>query len=670
MFDTAGRSAFKSETATHEFFPSIPIICGSVGLIFGSAVMIGWAFRIDVLTRILPGFATMNPATAVALMCGGLALLSPPSRIGLGRGAALAVVAIAGLKLAQLIGEFPRGVDQILFAAATDGIRSVSPSRMALSTAVALLLLGCSILANTFEGKRTQQAVQIAAAGAVAISMFNLIGYVLGFNSLLGAQTFIPMALHTALSVLILAIGSLSKRPTILITILRNRGPAGTLARTVLPLSVLIPVVLGMVRIAGQKAGYFGIDVGIALLVTGNVVVVFALLVVSVIAVHRSDFVRRQRELAVARSEDQYRLAEKVARAGHWRLDVSARILWWSDEIFNIVGIAKEQGVPDPAEILKLYHSEDRAEARMKLIRALKTGEGWNVTTRLVLPDGEVRSIISHGVCEQLAGGSVTAVFGVFADVTELAKAMHEQVLAQEKLKSVQAELIHLSRVSAMGSMASTLAHELHQPLTAIMNYATGSERMVERGAKSSELSDPLAEIRKNAARAGQVIRKLREMTRKRQIAKEAFDPQKLFKETWELIEISSRFDVKLQLQFQDSLFVMGDPIQIQQVLINLIRNACDSVTSCRERNLLVVSECIGGEVLISVEDNGSGISPSILPTLFETISSTKDDGMGIGLSISRTIIEAHGGKIWAENRPEGGARFSFSLPLAEPSSR
>lgn len=669
MIDTADRPALEPEAAASETLRNFPILCGLLGFFAGAIVLLGWAFRIDALTQILPGFNAMNPATAVALMCGGLALSVPHSRIGLARGAALAVIVIGGLKLGQLIGGFSFRIDQVLFSATLDNVLNAPPSQMAPNAAVALFLLGCSILSNTVESKRAQLAAQIAAGGAAAISLFSLIGYVLGLGRLFAVLTFVPMALHTALFIFILTIGSLTTRPMILTEILWDRGPAGTMARIVLPLSVLVPMAVGSVRLAGQKAGFYGTEVGVALQVVGNVVVLFALLLASVIALHRSDFARRKREVAVAQSEEQYRLAEKVAGAGHWRLEAAERSVSWSDEIFNIAGIAKEQGVPNQAEILKLYHFEDRDEARMKLIHALKTGDGWSIRTRLVRPDGEVRSVISHGVCEQRAGGRVTAVFGVLADVTELENATREQALAQERLQSVQSELIHLSRVSAMGSMASTLAHELNQPLTAIINYATGSERMVEHGAKSSELTEPLAEIRKSAARAGEVIRRLQDMTRNGVITKNRFSSDDVIIEAVKLAKIGGSTGVNLQYKLHDGQIIMGDTIQIQQVLLNLIRNAYDSLATCGERNVLVVSERFDSEVLISVEDNGPGISPDILPKLFEAFFSTKDDGMGVGLSISRTIIEAHGGNIWAENRPEGGARFSFTLPHAEPSS-
>jgi len=321
------------------------------------------------------------------------------------------------------------------------------------------------------------------------------------------------------------------------------------------------------------------------------------------------------------------------------------------------------RGSTDGEGWIAILHPDDKERVLSIWRHSLRTGDPYEVQYRLKYHDGSFRWTLARALGERDEAGKIIRWYGTSTDI-------HEKVLAREEIQSLQAELIHLSRVSAMGAMASTLAHELNQPLEAILNYATGSERMLERGAKSSELSKPLAKITETAERAGDVIRRLREMTRKGEITKVRFIPDDVIKEAGALASVGARAGLKLQYDFRNGLPVMGDPIQIQQVLINLIRNACDAVADGSDQNVRVVSQIAGDDTLISVEDNGPGISPDNLPNLFKAFFSTKDDGMGVGLSISRTIIEAHGGKIWAENRPEGGARFSFTLPLAKPPSR
>lgn len=244
-----------------------------------------------------------------------------------------------------------------------------------------------------------------------------------------------------------------------------------------------------------------------------------------------------------------------------------------------------------------------------------------------------------------------------------------KEVAAEKQVHLLETKLIHLSRLNAMGAMAATLAHELNQPLAAIVNYAAGAENLLGTNISAVDLAYPISEIRANALRAGEVIRRLREMTKKGEIAKQPFLPDPIVREAGELASVGACAGINLQYEFYDGELVMGDSIQIQQVMINLIRNACDAVAAGADPYVLIRTALHGNSTIVTVEDNGPGIPPEELPNLFDAFFTTKREGMGVGLSISRTIIEAHDGRIWAENRPEGGARFLFTLPLANPTN-
>lgn len=372
--------------------------------------------------------------------------------------------------------------------------------------------------------------------------------------------------------------------------------------------------------------------------------------------------VRRYQEIAVKMREvtDRLELAVQAHCIGIFDTDPRTGKIRWNEEMERIYGYSSGgfEGTVDawrrhvvPEDLVGI---EDAFATAI-----LNNTPELSYSYRIIRKDGQVRYIEASSREFYDAADKPVRRVGVNIDVTE-------RRAVERRLSESQAELIHLSRVTAMGAMASTLAHELNQPLTAIVNYARASERMITRDVKIAELRKPLIEIGKNAARAGEVIRRLRDMTRKGEITKEPFTPDNVIKEAGALASVGACAGLKLHYTFRDGLPVMGDPIQIQQVLINLIRNACEAVASCGEPDVRVVCQITGDETLISVEDNGPGISADTLPTLFDAFVTTKDDGMGVGLSISRTIIEAHGGRIWAENRPEGGARFSFTLPLAE----
>jgi two-component system sensor kinase FixL len=234
-----------------------------------------------------------------------------------------------------------------------------------------------------------------------------------------------------------------------------------------------------------------------------------------------------------------------------------------------------------------------------------------------------------------------------------------EQHRAEAELRRMEGELVHVARLSAMGAMGSTLAHELNQPLTALANYISGAKRIVERlEIDDAQLADALDSAETGALRAGEIVRRLRELVSRGTVSVKAEHlPQ--------LIEDAGVLQHGLALD-PAAHYVLADRVQIQQVLINLIRNAIEAVDGCETREVLIATQALPGNLVeIRVEDSGPGIAPADLDNLFSEFMTTKSGGMGIGLPISRTIVEAHGGKISVGNRPEGGASFRFTLPAA-----
>ena len=238
----------------------------------------------------------------------------------------------------------------------------------------------------------------------------------------------------------------------------------------------------------------------------------------------------------------------------------------------------------------------------------------------------------------------------------------------QRRAGILQQELMHASRLSAMGEMASGIAHELNQPLTAIMNYARAARRHLERTEPDpAPIADLVDKAGHQAERAAEIIKRLRRFIRKDEIERRLEPINTAVEEAAALALIgASDRNIELIFSLDDALPpVLMDRIEVQQVVLNILRNAIEAFEGTGERKIRISTRPADpGRVEVDIRDNGPGLAPQIADDPFRPFQTTKADGMGIGLAISHTIIEAHGGQLWAENSPEGGAAFRFTLPI------
>lgn len=245
-----------------------------------------------------------------------------------------------------------------------------------------------------------------------------------------------------------------------------------------------------------------------------------------------------------------------------------------------------------------------------------------------------------------------------------------ERQQTEARMQELQTELVHVSRLTALGEMASALAHEINQPLSAIANYLKGSVLLLKRSdVPLDKISDAVERASAEALRAGEIIRRLREFVSRGETERRSESLSKLIEEASALALVGAKqHGIRVSMQFDPSVDrVVVDKVQIQQVVLNLIRNAMDSMEGGGVKALdLTVRRDDDGRALTTVGDTGGGINEVALERLFQPFFTTKSSGMGVGLSISRTIIEAHGGHIRARNRDGGGALFEFSLPIAK----
>jgi two-component system sensor kinase FixL len=309
-----------------------------------------------------------------------------------------------------------------------------------------------------------------------------------------------------------------------------------------------------------------------------------------------------------------------------------------------------------------LMPSPDREAHDFYLARYLQTRQAHIIgSTRRVMGCRKDGTLVPHELAIGEATGGGERVFtGFMRDLTQ-------QEATAAHLKDLQAELIHVSRVSAMGAMASTLAHELNQPITAVVNYVQIAHVLLEDPEPKTiaEVREALAEAASESLRAGQIVRRLRDFVARGEVQKQVEDLPKLIEEACSLGLVGlSEHGIQTRLDLDPSATpVLADRVQIEQVLVNLIRNAAEAMAESPVRELTISTALEGAAMVrVTIADTGPGLAEEVASQLFQAFLSTKTEGMGLGLSICRTIVEAHGGKIWVDTTPEGGTRFHFTL--------
>jgi C4-dicarboxylate-specific signal transduction histidine kinase len=293
------------------------------------------------------------------------------------------------------------------------------------------------------------------------------------------------------------------------------------------------------------------------------------------------------------------------------------------------------------------------------LKQAIDDRSSYEVEFRIVQPSGNVQWMRARGEVLSDDTGRAVSVHGVIMDITKRKE-------AEIKEREQRRELYLLSRVAVLGEFTGALAHELNQPLAAIMSNTQAAQLFLSKGA-NEEVHDALNDIIEQDNRAFDVIRRLRELLKKGEVERSPVNLNKVLEKVLTLTnsELASR-NINVFTQFSNDLpAVEGDLVQLEQVLMNLILNAADAMNSKEilDRRLIVASSFEGDSVEITVEDSGKGISHHDIDRIFKPFYTTKENGLGLGLSISRSIATAHGGKLWVTNNKEAGATFHLTLP-------
>ena len=372
---------------------------------------------------------------------------------------------------------------------------------------------------------------------------------------------------------------------------------------------------------------------------------------------------RKQAEDKLRRSESYLVEGERLSHTGSWALNISSGELFWSQENYRIFGL--DSGTPLNRDLLTQFdHPEDRLFVKQTIDSAICEGRDFEMDSRIVLPNGSVKHVhtVGHPVFNE---SDLTEFIGVVMDTTERKR-------SEEALREAQAELARVARATTMGELTASIAHEVNQPLAAVVINAGACLRWL--AAETPNLDEARAtarEIVRAGNRAGDVIARIRGLLKKGEPVTVQLSVNDVVREIIILTQGEVlRRDASLLTELADGLpAVLADRVQLQQLLLNLMMNALDAMSAVTDRPRVLrirTSTYDPAAILVALRDSGVGLNPGQMERLFEAFYTTKPEGMGMGLSISRSIVEMHGGRLWATPNDGFGATFQFTLPIEQ----
>jgi PAS domain S-box-containing protein len=371
---------------------------------------------------------------------------------------------------------------------------------------------------------------------------------------------------------------------------------------------------------------------------------------------------RRRSEEKLRQSEAYLAEAQKLTHTGSWVWEVAERrALHLSEEWYRVYGFNPKEGMSAWNKRLERIHPDDCDGRQQAIDRAINEKSDYEVEYRILLPGGAVRYIRSVGHPVLNASGDLVQFVGSSTDITERKQ-------AEEALHQAQKDVARINRITTMGELTASLAHEVKQPIAAAVTDANTCVRWLSRDDPDvEEAREAASRVVKDATRAAEIITRVRQLFKKGTPEQALIDVNEIIREMIVLLgSDATRYDVSIQTELAKDLpQVMGDRVQMQQVLMNLMTNSIDAMKDLDgTRELIISSQAEDGQLMISVSDTGVGLPPKQADQIFDAFFTTKPQGTGMGLRISRSIVESHGGRLWAADNSPRGASFHLTLPI------
>ena len=436
--------------------------------------------------------------------------------------------------------------------------------------------------------------------------------------------------------------------------------------RTLLPAALLLPVLPSLLELTVAQQDMLSPFASELLIVVSNFLIVATLAYWAVTRVAREQAAQLETLDQLRASEERLAVATAAHRVGVFEWNVATGKLSWSPGTEQRLGISS--GTMDHIDSWRAQVEPEDVENIIATIRQTirNKAETYSFRYRFRQANGTIRALESSARAFYDGAGRLARTVGGIIDVSD-------RMAADERLSELNAELAHVARQIAMSGLAADLAHELNQPLSAGANFLAAARMLLEKGEDRAQVTELLQLASAQMLRAGEIMRRLRAFTARGDMEMRVEPVEQLVREAAELVLVgTSQLHLRVRYSFDPAArAVFADRVQVQQVIVNLLRNAVDALREVApaQREILIASRRAPGNMVeIAVADTGPGIAEAALEQLFSRFTTNKNDGggMGIGLSISKRIVEAHGGEIGVENRPEGGASFRFTLPASE----
>ena len=655
--------------------PSLATFAGAAAdLAIAVAVLVlaGWTLDLDPLKRVLPGLVSMNPMTAVAFALAGISLRlrhrpdASDDHRRLARLTAAAVVVIGLLKLAELahLAEFV--VDQWLFTAQLEGDHAKFPNRMAGSTALGFLMLGLALLMLDLTGRQGRRPAEWLALGVLLIALLALAGFAYHRNDYVGAADFMPMALHSAAVFAALALAVLAARPRVgMMAVVAGPGPGGLMARLLLPGMAVVMLLIGWLRLEGERHGLYDTATGVALFTLTSIVLLGALIWRGALSLDRADRERERLHAQQRQSEARTRSIIDTASDAFVAIDAAGIVIDWNRQAEATFGWLRQEAIG--ARLSSMILPAQHLLAHEQGLKGFASGGDSAVLNRRIeitaLRRDGVEFPIELSIWPVRNDGSCT--FNAFIrDITERKRSQDSILALNEELRANAAQLQNTNR--ELEAFSYTISHDLRAPLRHIGGYA----RMLDEDAGDqldAEMRRYLDAIGSSARQMGMLIDDLLAFSRlgRKPVERVGIEMRSLVARA--LAEVASDGDPRVTVGALPA--AQADPVLLRQVWVNLLSNALKySAPRGAAARVDITGEDLGDRVRYRIRDNGVGFDMAYVDKLFGVFqrlhSQDEFEGTGVGLAIVQRIVLRHGGRIEADAEPGRGATFSFELPV------